>query len=197
MNMFKNALVAFGTTPSPALQFNPDCVVGDTQHFVVDLTSLPSPFPQFPQGKVPRVIVTGGDLFVAPGEYNTFVVPIAQRVTETGFEITARNSDCRINGGFASLSWMAIAELDPQTPASFVPSLRMGVRRPLELQPDCKPGDQVPNDLVIFSTPLPTPPAVLLTATNLNIKPFLTQFLIQADPYGGSRLSYAIIMPLP
>lgn len=139
--------------------FERDCQAGDWRIWDI---AFPTAFPH--DGV--RVIVTPNDLRVDTGVHSVAAVGLAQDVTRTGFRLAARNSDC--SSGSAGFDWMAVLETPGQQIQRPV-SLRVGVVQQKWFNADCVPGDWQHWD-VIYRTPFPKTPVVLLTASNLNIQ---------------------------
>jgi hypothetical protein len=158
MNSIGQTIIVFGDTP--AFTFAPTCVQGDT---VSTAVSFPSGL-FVPNARI-RVIVTPNGNPISTLQHFAAPVGIAQQVTNSGFKLTMRNSDCA--AGQAAFNWMAVLE----TPGKNQPSVtvRMAVL-PSEsgiLAPACNPGDTPPDVTFPFWKPFVSMPHVFLTANNL------------------------------
>jgi hypothetical protein len=128
------------------------------------------PFPAGTFSKAPIVIITPNNQnFIDPGvTHNVAAVGrVEDDLSTIGFTLSATNSDCA--PGAAGFNVMAIEETLGHKHKT-VPSLQVGVAPPQHFQPDCIPGDTTTSGQEFFS-PM-SRPTVLLTASNLNIKPF-------------------------
>jgi len=148
---------------SPEKIFEEDCQQGDWQKHIVQFVQ---PFPVSSQEI--RVIITANDLRIGNygGAPNPAAVGIAYEVTQTGFTLAARNSECR--RGITAFYWMAVAET-PGVQDEGPIDLRMGILQRKYFQPNCQPDDSQSWKDVRYSTPLDHSTVVLLTASNLNI----------------------------
>ena len=149
-----------------ARNFSEDCKPGDWESFPITFTPAFSGHPTR-ECRV-RVIVTPNNQKIPRGEHNAAVVGIAQNVTNTGFTLAARNSDCARGG--AGFNWMAICERSGRTESPI--DLRMGVVQPQHFKPDCKVGDW--RSWGVDFTDMGRTPKIFLTPTNLNVTPFHT-----------------------
>jgi hypothetical protein len=133
----------------------------------------------FPSGKFPRapvVVVTPNNQGMPdPTTHNAAAVGMVEGISNKGFTLDARNTDCA--AGFAGFNVMAVLEIGG--PKQVVPSLHIGVTPPQHFQPDCIVGDTITSQQA-FLSPM-SQPTVLLTASNLNIKPFETGYSPQGD----------------
>lgn len=139
--------------------FNKDCQARDWKSWEITFAA------PFPTDDV-RVIVTANDYQIDAGLQNIAAVGIAQNVTQSGFTLAARNSDCA--HGSAGFNWMAVLETPGQRQDG-APDLRLGIVQPRFFQPDCVPGDwQVWESK--FHQPFADSPVILLTGSNLHVQ---------------------------
>jgi hypothetical protein len=114
-----------------------------------------------------RVIVTAnGDFSQQGNQHIAAAVGIAQNVTNAGFDLRIRNSDCA--AGLVAFNWMAVLETPGvnQPPAA----VRMAILPHQPFQNTCTPGDTPPDVTAPFWKPFASTPTVFLTAGNLFVR---------------------------
>jgi hypothetical protein len=128
------------------------------------------------------------------------VTGVVSGVNRTGFELSARNSDC--NDGEAGFYFMAVEEVGQPPNRGEPVDLRLGILQPKHFCPDCTLGDWV-DWTPRFSRPFPPPPhdyAALVTGSNLHVRPFgpgrcgPMHYEVGAETAGGSA---AVGLPPP
>jgi hypothetical protein len=132
--------------------------------------------PPFPDDDV-RVFVTATNEDLGPTDHHAAVVGVVDSVTNDGFDLFARSTDCA--SGSSSFTWLAVWGKALDAPRREVIELRMARVQPgslepkgMQLSPDCTPGDTGTWPTVPFSRPIvdgqgtPLDPTILLTQSH-------------------------------
>ena len=159
--MLNEAAIRCGTLPYAS--FAASGVHGDWQTFHAPFDPW---FPAGAAGKV-RVIVSASDTDVDVSDHQAVPVTLVGEVSIEGFTAWVRNSD--ISPGQSGLSWIAVAEVADAPPTAR--KVRPGVVQPQHFQLSGVKGDWRRWAVGFGSRPgFTTPPAVVVTATNTNVR---------------------------
>jgi len=113
------------------LAFSKDCHTGDWQTKHISFST------DFLNASRIRILITPNVTEVRESATIAAVVPIAKNVTRTGFDLSARSSDC--SAGSTEFHWIAVSDDPPsETPKITV---RVGLLPCKHFEPDCVHGD--------------------------------------------------------